>query len=115
MGPFEVLARVGSQSYRLALPDNWRIHPVFHVSLLKGYDQSGAGRHSAPMPVIVQDAEEYEVEQVLRHRQVGRGRGRRMEYLVLWKGYGTTQWEPEGHLENAPDKVAEYWASRKPP
>ena len=34
-GPFEILQRIGEQSYRLALPPHLHVHNVFHVSLLK--------------------------------------------------------------------------------
>ena len=34
-GPFWVLHPVGKQAYKLELPKKWRIHDVFHVSLLE--------------------------------------------------------------------------------
>ena len=34
-GPFQVVARVGTQAYKLRLPEDWNIHPTFHVSLLR--------------------------------------------------------------------------------
>ena len=36
-GPFEILAKVGSVAYQLALPPNIKVHNVFHVSILKIY------------------------------------------------------------------------------
>ena len=35
LGPFRVLHLVGKQAYKLELPKKWRIHDVFHVSLLE--------------------------------------------------------------------------------
>ena len=34
-GRFQVLHPVGKQAYKLELPKKWRIHDVFHLSLLE--------------------------------------------------------------------------------
>ena len=34
-GPFKILQKIGPEAYKLELPDTARIHPIFHVSLLK--------------------------------------------------------------------------------
>jgi hypothetical protein len=35
-GPFEIVSVVGEVAYKLKLPEDWRIHDVFHVSQIKG-------------------------------------------------------------------------------
>ena len=38
IGPFEILERVGSLAYRLALPPQlFGVHKIFHVSMLRKY------------------------------------------------------------------------------
>ena len=38
IGPFEIRSKVGEMAYRLVLPSELsRIHPVFHVSMLRKY------------------------------------------------------------------------------
>ena len=36
-GPFQVIDKVNEVSYRLGLPNHWKIHNVFHVSLLRPF------------------------------------------------------------------------------
>ena len=59
-----------------------------------------------PPPILVEGEEEYEVEAILRHK----GKGTRRRYLVMWKGYPLTEasWEPESHLQNAPQILEDY-------
>ena len=36
-GPFEILKRIEKVAYELKLPEDWKIHNVFHVCLLRKY------------------------------------------------------------------------------
>ena len=36
-GPFPVVKQVFDDAYKLALPPEIKVHPVFHISLLKEY------------------------------------------------------------------------------
>ena len=109
IGPFKVQARQGPLAYRLELPEHYRIHPVFHVSLLKAYKASPHRKPPPPLDIIG-DEEEFEVEDVLQHRQ----KGRKTSYLVKWTGYGQeyNSWEPEECFAHAHDTIREYWARR---
>lgn len=105
LGPLRVVEQVGPVAYRVQLPDSLaRLHPVFHVSLLKPF--VGSPPAARPPVFSAPDAEEFEVEKILAHRLV---RGKR-QFLVLWKGYPAHEatWEPERHLQNAPELLASY-------
>ncbi|VFQ62000.1 unnamed protein product [Cuscuta campestris] len=49
-GPFEILERIGEVAYRLKLPLSSRIHPVFHVAVLKPYKGPSADLTPLPLP-----------------------------------------------------------------
>jgi hypothetical protein len=119
IGPFKVLQRVNEVAYKLTLPPSLNIHPVFHVSLLKGYQQGGRV-HPPPVPELIEGELEYEVEYILAHRdiQIERKRNRartpvlKRQYLIKWKGYDESNntWESESNCVNCLDKVDEYFA-----
>ena len=35
IGPYKIIGRVGEVAYRLDLPEDMHLHPVFHVSMLR--------------------------------------------------------------------------------
>ncbi len=65
--PFRVLYPVGKQAYKLELPKKWRIHNVFHVSLLE-QDTTRKGQVVETISRLEfkneGDGEEYEVEAI---------------------------------------------------
>ena len=86
-GPFKVAQVMSPINYRLELPTQWSIHPVFHIDLLTPYRETitHGANYQRPPPDLVDNAEEYEVEKILDSRLFGRRR--RLQYLVKWKGY----------------------------
>ena len=55
IGPYRVAKMISLVAYGLDLPPTWRIHPVFHVSNLKRFQQSGdfEREEQLPSPVLV--------------------------------------------------------------
>ena len=94
-GPFAITQVMSPVSYRLELPHQWRIHPVFHTDLLTPYRETKVHRenYQRPPPELIDNEEEYEVEEVLDSRRFGRGR--KLQYLIKWLGYPSSdnQWE----------------------
>ena len=60
-------------AYRVDLPTNWHMHPIFHVSRLKKFHHSAEFvREVPPTPPDVEEGHlEYEVESIARHRGEG--------------------------------------------
>ena len=92
-GPFRVLHPVGKQAYKLELPRKWRIHDVFHVSLLE-QDTTRKGRvdenDAAELDASDNEGGEYEVEAIRDSAVYARGPAGHLPglyYLVSWKGY----------------------------
>jgi hypothetical protein len=86
IGPFEVVQVVGAVAYKLKMNPGWRVHSVFHVSLLEPYREDGRVQ-PPPSPIEMEGALEYEVESIFEHRFRGI-KNPKAYYKVAWKGYG---------------------------
>ena len=116
-GPYKLLEKIGTQAYRLRLPDTWRIHPVFHVSLLKQWRPSLV--QQVPGEVELDDSDQpqyFDVEKILRWRWTSRTRQRRREFLVLWQGYPVeeAEWIPASYFSDQDALRADIEANRIP-
>jgi len=65
-GPFEILSKIGSVAYKLKLPADSSIHPVFHVSLLK----KAVGTPSHPIMPFPSDVQSVQVPELVLDRRL---------------------------------------------
>ncbi|KAH7423192.1 hypothetical protein KP509_12G043300 [Ceratopteris richardii] len=96
-GPWTVIKKISDVAYKLQLPDNCKVHPVFHVSKLRPYIsrdencvddlvalENRASQPDVPFQVL------HKREWKLRNRSIP-------EYLVAWTSHPLTDatWESE--------------------
>ncbi|ESK81898.1 hypothetical protein Moror_697 [Moniliophthora roreri MCA 2997] len=90
-GPFEIEEVLGPVTYKLKLPFQWRIHPVFHAGLLTPYKETEVhGQNFLEPPLdIVEGQEEFKVEAIIGHK-LKRKNKKPTHYLMAWKGYDSS-------------------------
>ena len=108
-GPFRITKNIGSGAFQLELPEGWMIHNIFNEDLLiQCVEPKFQGQHKdpAPPPMIINEEEEYEVEEVWKYRT----QGWRTQYLVHWKGYGNehNQWIAESRFPHSKQVIKDY-------
>ena len=100
--------RLGPITYWLKLPETWKIHIVFHATLLRPYIGNKIYGNNYPRPPaeLLEGEEVYEVNSILKHRRRGRG----YQYYIKWKGYLITEatWENESAFSEEGDTLAQY-------
>ena len=111
VGPFKIKKRISEVAYELELPAAVRrVHPIFHVSLLRPYPVNAAGRRpDQPMPLLLdEEGDWYEVEAVIADRM---SRGKR-QYLIKWTNFDEIHNEWRNEHDVTDTAVAEYWANK---
>ena len=108
-GFFKISKNIGLGVFQLELLKGWVIYNVFNEDLptqcVKPKFKSQY-EEPAPPPTIINEEEEYEVEEVRKYRKQGRG----TQYLIHWKGYGDEhdQWIMETGLPHAKEVIEDY-------
>ncbi len=114
VGPFIIQKQINPVTFQLKLPPQYRIHPTFHVSLLKPYHSQVSPSiepgliTEPPLPLILEDGAVYEVRTILDSRR----RGGWLEYLVDWEGYGPEErsWIPRDDILD-PALMEEFYSN----
>lgn len=114
IGPFRVLEARSDVTYKIDLPKTLkRIHPVFHVSVLKKYKEGHESQQvlRQPGPVMGENEEaEWEIESNLTTKI----RYGSEQFLVLYKGWGfeTDEWKKREELGNCKALLKKFEKAR---
>ena len=117
LGPYAIMERISRTAYRLELPADMRMHPVFHASLLKPYKgepptttpspTSSTTNTNAPTPSTPPSttsdlstnghpSSEFQAEAILKRRRRKVGDKTVEEFLIKWRDRGNQDnlWMP---------------------
>ena len=106
--PFTITHVVSRTSYQLKLPSQWKLHDVFHATLLTPYKETTLNGQSyqEPAPDLIDGQPEWEVESILKVRR----RRNQLQFLIRWKGFSEAHdsWEPAKDV-HAKELVEEFY------
>lgn len=109
IGPFKITQLIGNANdtnrsataAKLSLPRTCKIHPVFHVSLLKPYvSRDGTEPRTPELSVDADGVPVFEVDRIVDEKEMTISRQRKRCFLLRWKGYSELDdtWEVEDDI-----------------
>ena len=106
---FVIKEKIKQEAYRLELPEGQTIHDVFNEDLLtccRKVEFASQHKDPAPLPNIINEKEEYKVEEIRGYRK----KGRNTQFLVHWKEYRNEhdQQIAETNLLHAKEAIKDY-------
>ncbi|CAM8878273.1 unnamed protein product [Rhodiola kirilowii] len=108
-GPYRVSAKVGDVAYKLELPSDCLLRPVFHVSLLKKH--VGNGQVAATFPPLTTEEGQMksEPEAILDRRLIKRNNQVVVQVLIKWANlhHDDATWEDYNAIKSQFPQVEE--------
>jgi len=114
-GPYTVLEKIGAVAYRLQLPDDSSIHPVFHISQLKAFHPDYTPVYTTLPTLTDLEATEALPEKILERRLVKKGNNAVPQVLITWTGLPKepATWE-DYHVVKKHFPAAPAWGQEEP-
>ncbi|CAI7791888.1 unnamed protein product [Closterium sp. NIES-53] len=115
-GPFKIIKMVTPVTAKLLLPDDWRIHDAFHVSLLRKFvpattdiarQQAAPTARPVPEPTL-------DPSKILAHRVRLDAAGRHVDFLIRWTDRTSEDdtWVPSASLADS-SLVVDYLVRKR--
>ena len=120
LGPFTVSKVINPAAYQLELPKSWKVHNVFHASLLKQYLSNGEAVSPQSFTLIGGQDNQFEVERIVdyspknAHKDGKLRKINELIYWVKWRGqaYGIDARQPYTNLKHGAKDALQELAQR---
>jgi hypothetical protein len=99
IGPYKIIEKIFSQTFKLDLPSNMKVHPVFHISLLKEFNSLSPETEIQDIIPSSNDMingnDTYFVHSIIYHKISPHpstyAKGPSLLFKVKWEGYDSSE------------------------